>query len=75
MAEITPEGIKILVKEAMREYDLEKLGDRTFTVNQVRKRLGCAHETIVKRIRSGLIKTCADGRISEAEINRYLQNC
>jgi DNA-binding NtrC family response regulator len=73
-AELTAEGIKSLVKEAMREYDREKLGDKTYTVNQVRKRLGIAHETLTKRIRAGMIIPLADGRIAESEINRYLKN-
>ena len=75
METLTPDGIKTIVKEALEEHEREKRNDRTYTVNQVRKRLGVAHETLTKRIRLGMLKTTADGRISENEIERYLKNC
>ena len=74
MTELTEEKIKMLVKEAIKEVEAEKRKDNTYTVNQVRKRLGISHETLTKRIKAGLLKTTADGRLSEASINEYLKN-
>ena len=73
MEELTSDKIKSIVKEAMMEFEKEKLKGKTYTVNQVRKRLGVAHETLTKRIKQGIIKTTADGRITELEIERYLK--
>jgi len=74
MTELTEEKLKMLVKEAIKELEAEKSKDNTYTVNQVRKRLGVSHETLTKRIKAGLLKTTADGRLSEAAINEYLRN-
>ena len=73
MTELSEEKIKMLVKEALLEHEREKNSNRTYTVNQVRKRLGVSHETLTKRIKSGLLKTTADGRLTEASINEYLR--
>ncbi len=74
MTELSEEKIKMLLKEALLEHEREKNSNRTYTVNQVRKRLGISHETLTKRIKAGLLKTTADGRLSEAAINEYLKN-
>lgn len=69
--------VKIAVKTAICELNQEQQkqveGEKLFTVNQVRKRLGKAHATIKKLIRLGYIKTTKDGLISEAALNEYLQ--
>ena len=74
MESLTPATIKAIFKEAIAEYENEKLQNKTYSINAVRKRLGCAHETLSKRVRDGTIKTTKDGRITEIEINRYLSN-
>ena len=70
-------AVKTAMKEANEEMAIEKrkaeLADRLYTVNEVRKRLGKAHNTIKKLITKGLIKTTKDGLISEADLNDYLQ--
>jgi hypothetical protein len=71
-----PSELKSLIKSALLEYDQEKnkdKGEKLWTVNQVAKRLGKAHNTIKKLTNSGLIKTTASGLISEKAINEYLQ--
>ena len=73
--ELTADNFKTLMIEALVEYERSKSQNRTYTRNQVRKRLGMAFETLDKRIKAGLINTTGDGRIAESEINRYLQNC
>lgn len=69
--------LKNALKAAIIEVELEKAKitecDKLYTVNQVRKRLGKAHNTIKKLIEVGLLKTTKDGLISEASINEYLQ--
>lgn len=72
--QLTPDGIKTIVKEALQEHEREKRKEKTYTVNQVRKRLGIAHETLTKRIKQGLIRVTSDGRISENEVECYLLN-
>lgn len=71
-----PTELKSLIKLALLEYDQEKnrdKGETLWTINQVAKRLGKAHATIKKLVRTGYIKTTKDGLISEAAINEYLQ--
>lgn len=69
--------IKIVVKAAILEMEAEKekrkTNDNLYTINEVRKRLGKAHNTIKKLVKAGYIKTTKDGLISEAAINEYLQ--
>jgi excisionase family DNA binding protein len=67
--------IKEILKEAMSELEKEreaKTPDKLYTVNQVAKRLGRAHETISKLVKKGMIKTTKDGLIPESAINEYL---
>jgi excisionase family DNA binding protein len=65
--------IKEVVVSALEEFFKKLNRDKTFTVNQIAKRLGVSHATITKRIREGLIVTTIDGRISEDEIEKYLR--
>ena len=65
--------LKAVIVEANNEQQKQREGEKLFTVNQVRIRLGKAHATIKKAIRIGYIKTTKDGLISEAAINEYLQ--
>lgn len=70
---ITKKDVQDAVLLALQEYDQKKLGDRLYTVNQIRKRLGRSHSTITKRIKEGLIRTTKDGLVSEKAINEYLK--
>lgn len=62
-----------LNEETAREKQKAEQADRLYTINEVRKRLGKAHNTIKKLIAAGYIKTAKNGLISEAAINEYLQ--
>lgn len=70
-------AIKTAILEVNKEVENEKAKkaseEKLYTVNEVRKRLGKAHITVKKLVKSGLIKTTKDGLISEAAINEYLQ--
>ena len=79
---ITERGeLKSIIKEVWSEINVETArardkaaqADKLYTINQVRKRLGKAHNTIKNLVTKGLIKTTVDGLISEASINEYLQ--
>jgi hypothetical protein len=73
--------LKSALKAAMIELNNEMANekeksakvDNLYTINEVRKRLGKAHNTIKKLVKAGYIKTTKDGLISEAAINEYLQ--
>lgn len=62
-----------LNEETARDKQTAAQADRLYTINEVRKRLGKAHNTIKKLIATGYIHTTANGLISEAAINEYLQ--
>jgi len=72
----TSKDLKKLVKEAYAEFHQEAenktRGERTYTINQVAKRLHMAHQTIGKLVKAGVIKSTASGRITEAAIEEYL---
>ena len=65
--------IKAVVVSALEEFFKKLNRDKTYTVNQIAKRLGVSHATITKRIREGVIRTTSDGRIAEEEIENYLR--
>jgi hypothetical protein len=73
---VTSKGdIKEILKAAMFEIDKERESnrpDKLFSINQVAKRLGRAHETINKLCKNGIIRTTKDGLITESAINDYL---
>ncbi len=79
MAHVIPDlnEIKNAVKMAILEIEAEKEKSKEFeklyTINEVRLRLGKAHNTIKKLVKTGYIKTTKDGLISEAALNEYLQ--
>ena len=69
------ENIKEILKAAMIEIEKEKEDnrpDKLYTINQVAKRLGRAHETISKLVKRGVIRSTKDGLITESAINDYL---
>lgn len=74
--------LKLHLMEAIEEAETKKRllqieakqKETLFTINEVAKRLGRAHSTIKKLISQGILRTTADGRISEKAINDYLTN-
>ena len=69
------QDIKNILKAAIYEIEKEKAAntpDKLYTINQVAKRLGRAHDTIKKLVTSGTIKSTKDGLITESAINEYL---
>ncbi len=63
--------VKAQVKEAQPK---SRPSTKTYSINQVAKILQKGHETIKKFIHSGVINISADGRISEAELDRYFKS-
>jgi hypothetical protein len=72
------ENLKLAVKAALLEMEAEKektqLSDRTYSINEVAKRLKMAHATVKKHVISGLINSTKSGRITEQAINDYLND-
>lgn len=69
------EELKEILKAAIKEIEKEKEAtrpDKLYTINQVAKRLGRAHETINKLVKKEVIRTTKDGLITESAINDYL---
>lgn len=66
-------AVKLAIVELNEEQRKDREGEKLYTVNQVRKRLGKAHNTIKKLIKLGYLRTTKDGLITEASINEYLQ--
>lgn len=69
------EDIVDILKTAMTEIEKEKNGDmpdKLYTINQIAKRLGRAHETINKLVKRGMLRTTKDGLITESAFREYL---
>ena len=67
--------IKEILKTAINEIEKERENrrpDKLYTINQVAKRLGRAHDTINKLVKRGVIRTTKDRLITESAINEYL---
>lgn len=47
--------------------------EKLYTINQARKIMQRAHETVKAMIADGMIRTTKDGRIPESEIKKYLE--
>ena len=72
----TSKDLKNLVKQAIIEVKTEeekkRQGQKLYTINEVARRLGKAHNTIKKLCLAGVIKTTKSGLITEAAIEEYL---
>ncbi len=68
----TLEQIKQAVREVLKEQNIEKKSNKVLTKNKARVKLGIGYEKLNKLIENDLLKTTADGKITELEINRYL---
>lgn len=72
---IQKNDIKEIIKTAISEIEKENEAlrpDKLYTINQVAKRLGRAHDTINKLVKNGVIRSTKDGLITESAINDYL---
>lgn len=70
------EELKAIIKECLSEHQKEKAHEldelTTYSINQVAKMLSRSHPTIKNLVISGKISATNDGRITQAELNRYL---
>ncbi len=69
-------AIKTAVKSAIIEVNEEirekNRIERIYTINQVSKIWKKSHKTVKRMVTDGLLKTTADGLITESSINEYL---
>lgn len=73
----TDEKLKELLYDVLAEHEQSKAKTaptKLYTINKVAKMTKTAHATIKKKIMAGLIKTTADGLITEEALNEYLKN-
>ncbi len=68
----TLEQIEQLFRKVLNEQNTEKKSYKVLSKNQARVELGIGYNKLNKLIKADLIKTTADGKITELEINRYL---
>lgn len=68
--------LKAIIKECLSEHEAEtadKVSEiKSYSINQVAKKLGRHYSTIKKLIKTGQLKTTSDKRITLAELNKYL---
>ena len=73
------EELENIIMKCLHRFENEKalnaLTDETFSINQVAKRLGRAHDTIKNLVRDGILKTTSDQRrILAPSLNEYMMN-
>ncbi|HAF30553.1 MAG TPA: hypothetical protein DCG75_16035 [Bacteroidales bacterium] len=71
------DAVSSSIKLALYEFEKnrkEKEPEKTYTINQVAKKLGMSFSTAKKRIEEGYIKAAKDGRIPQSSITNYLRN-
>ncbi len=72
---IATEILKETIKDALREYDKERIHPNTvYYINQVAKQMNTTYRKIKSLIEKGLLKTTKDGRITQRAIDEYLEN-
>jgi hypothetical protein len=68
--------LKEIIKEALSEHAAKSADKdaevKSYSINQVAKKLGRHHTTIQKLIKTGQLKSTSDKRITMAELNKYL---
>lgn len=73
----TPDEIESIVLSALKKYEetyLERVNENKFySINQVAQMLNRSHTTISKLVANGTIKTTADNRISQSNLDEYLK--
>ncbi len=72
----TPESIKEIMVKALKEYETEKAEQQSqtklYSINKVSKILGVSHTTVKNLTINGTIQTTPDNKITQKELNRYL---
>ncbi len=72
-----PGELKTLIKTALTEHQEEQkklLGEKLYTINQVRILLGRGHQTIKNLCENGKIRTTKSGLIPESALLEYLNS-
>ncbi|NVO21695.1 MAG: helix-turn-helix domain-containing protein [Bacteroidetes bacterium] len=64
--------------QTLQEFERKKLmkgqKNKSYSINQVAKRLGRSHGTITSLIKKGTLKATADKRITEYALEEYLNS-
>ncbi len=73
-----PENIKQILLNALKEYEKHKAEQTSQTkllsINKVAKILGVSHATVKNLVENETIKATPDNKITEKELNNYLEN-
>jgi hypothetical protein len=71
------EEFQKLFLQSLEEYEMKKRlaesENKSYSINQVAKKLGRSHGKISGLIRQGLLKTIEGNRVTEGALNQYLQ--
>jgi len=72
----TPKEIENIVLSALKKHEethrIKENENKFYSINKVAKMLNRSHTTISKFVNQGIIKTTADGRISQSNLDEYL---
>ena len=76
---LSEEDLEKLIMKCLVRFEEMKISknlvDENYSINEVAKKLGRAHDTIKKMVRDGTLKATADGRrITAVSLKEYLQN-
>ncbi len=75
LAIINPSELKEIVKDALKEHDVEKrkeIAIEYYSIHRTGKIIGRSDRTVRRLIKDGIIKATKDNRISSLEIENYL---
>jgi excisionase family DNA binding protein len=76
---LSEEDLEKLIMKCLVRFEEMKISknlvDENYSINEVAKKLGRAHDTIKKMVMDGTLKATADGRrITAVSLKEYLQN-
>lgn len=74
---ISKEELIETINNCLIEHEKSKYYEhsgKTLTINKVAKRLGKSHSTISSYIKKGILKSTANGLITEYELNEFLKS-
>jgi excisionase family DNA binding protein len=71
---LTPEELKTLFINSLHEFGLvpAEKSQKTYTINEVAKKLGMAHATVRRLVENGVIRSTPNKRIPEQAVEDFL---
>jgi hypothetical protein len=74
----SPDEIKEIIIAGLREFEAERASksdsQKTYSINQARKRLNLSHSTLTKYIKQGRLRVVAGNRVTVAAMNDFLSS-